>query len=240
MKHLAFDLDGVLIDALNIHRSAFVEAYNAYAGAGSIDEEYHDAHLASLNTKQKIHKMIDAGHLYGYPFDEAIERISSLKQSFTRERIDGARATVPWLRELLGSLADDGRMIALVSNSIRSTCERTLSNNGILELFDTIVASDDADVTINKPDPRPYVVAASRLSEPTSQFVAFEDSAPGLASAKAAGCWVYVVSRPSHDLDERIIRSWLNIVDVACSCRLPGSAVVSRNAVTSILSRSSV
>ena len=213
MKHIAFDLDGVLIDALHIHRAAFVEAYNTYIGADFLSKEYHDIHLSSLNTKQKIEKMISMRNLVGYPFDEAIESISSLKQKLTTEHIDEANATVPWLRELIVSLRDDGRMIALVSNSIRSTCYRTLINNRILDLFDTIVASDDDDVTFNKPDPKPYWVAASRLGEQTSQFVAFEDSAPGLRAAKSAGCWVYIVSNPSLDLDETRIRSWLKIVD---------------------------
>jgi HAD superfamily hydrolase (TIGR01509 family) len=215
VKHLAFDLDGVLIDALHIHRAAFVEAYNAYVGPDSLTEEFHDLHLASLNTKQKIHELISMGCLHGFPFDEAIERISSLKQRLTIERIDNAGSTVPWLRELLGSLKSDGRMIALVSNSIRATCERTLSNIGALEFFDTIVASDDNAVLFNKPNPLPYLLAAANLGEQPSQLVAFEDSVPGLTAAKNAGCWVYVVSRPSVDLEETKVRAWLKTVDAA-------------------------
>lgn len=214
MKHLAFDLDGVLIDALLIHRAAFIEAYNTYVGDALLDVAFHDKHLASLNTKQKIYTLIDMGCLHGFPFDEAIEHISRLKQKLTMENIDNATATVPWLRELLGSLRDDGRMIALVSNSIRATCERTLSNNRILEFFDTIIASDDADVECNKPQPHPYLIAARKLGEPPTQFVAFEDSPPGLRAAKAAGCWIYVVSRPSIDLEETRVRAWLKTVDV--------------------------
>lgn len=213
VKHLAFDLDGVLIDALSIHRGAFVEAWNAHVPDHPIDAAFHDAHLASRNTVQKVYKLIALNKARGYDFEILLKEVPAAKQKLTAERIDEAQATVPWLRNLLCSLRDDGRLIALVSNSIRATCERTLANVGILDLFDTVVASDDHELFSNKPSGDPYILAARRLGQHPEDLVAFEDSTVGLRAARSAGCWLYVVSDPNEDLKERRIREWLRVVD---------------------------
>lgn len=213
LKHVAFDLDGVLIDALAIHRECFVQAWNESVPDSPIDDAYHDAHLASRNTVQKIHTLIERRLAFGYDFEQLLDDVSRRKQELTRSRIDEAQATVPWLRRLIESLRDDGRLIALVSNSIRSTCERTLANVGVLDLFDEIVASDDADAKPSKPHPEPYLAAAKRLGERSEGFVAFEDSPTGIRSARTAGCWIYVVSEPQVDLEIARVRAWLKVID---------------------------
>lgn len=215
VKHLAFDLDGVLVDALEIHKRCFVRAWNTCVPDRGIDDAFHDKHLASRNTTQKIHTLIAMGHAHGYNFEEVLNNVSYMKQKLTMESIDEAKATVSWLPELIVAMRAQGRMIALVSNSIRATCERTLANIGVLHLFDTLVASDDDDIAANKPDPSPYLVAASRLGREPSDLVALEDSPVGLRAAKAAGCWLYVVAQPERDLDLTTFQAWLKIVDAA-------------------------
>ncbi len=208
MKDLAFDLDGVLIDALDIHRAAFIEAWRHCTKLTWLDEAFHDEHLASLSTKQKIEKLKRQNLMFEWDG----EQICTLKQEITLKTIDTATITVPWLKELIASLKSDGRKIALVSNSIRATCLRTLSNNKLLELFDVIVGG--GDVPLGKPNAQPYESAAAQLGVATNNLVAFEDSPPGLLAAKSAGCWPYVVSQPSFDLEETRVRAWLKIVDV--------------------------
>lgn len=208
MKHVAFDLDGVLIDALDIHRWAFLEAWMRLRATDAcwMDEAFHDAHLASLSTRQKAQKLASMGIV-------APDGLLNLKQELTRERLHEAKPTTPWLGGLIGSLKADGRKVALVSNSIRATCWATLEGNQLLGYFDVVVASDD--VVDPKPAPGPYKLAAQRLGVETTALVAFEDSAPGLTAAKAAGCWPYVVTDPMIDLVESKVRAWLKVVDVA-------------------------
>lgn len=213
MKHVAFDLDGVLVDALSIHRGAFLEAWNAQVPEHPLDETFHDAHLASRNTTQKIRVLLSMGFGDGHDPVELARSVSDAKQALTAKRIDSAPATVGWLPELISSLKRDGRSIALVSNSVRATCERVLENIGVLHLFDVVIASDDPDVTANKPHATPYVMAAAKLGVPTSQVLAFEDSAVGARSAHAAGCWVCVVGEPTVDLEESRVRAWLRVLD---------------------------
>lgn len=208
MKAVAFDLDGVIVDALEIHRDAFVKAWNEIVGERHrMELSFHDERLASLSTRQKIKTMRLEAELSD---DEAL-RIETLKQLITSQEIDKAPPTVTWLPSLMRSLKNDGRRIALVSNSIHATCERVLNNFGIVDMFDVIVGSDD--VTHGKPNPYPYKLAASMLGVPSKQLIAVEDSVTGLRSAKDAGCWVYAVSDPSLDLEQTKFSTWLKLID---------------------------
>jgi sugar-phosphatase len=56
---------------------------------------------------------------------------------------------------------------------------------GLTWRFDAIVTA--TDVTQGKPDPEPFLLAASRIGIDPARCVAFEDSTNGLISARAAG-----------------------------------------------------
>ncbi len=57
------------------------------------------------------------------------------------------------------------------------------------------------DVQRGKPDPEGFLLAASRLGVPIGQCLVFEDSAAGVAAAKAAGAQVAIVGGhvPAHE-----------------------------------------
>ena len=57
--------------------------------------------------------------------------------------------------------------------------------------FDATVCADDVSVT--KPDPEPYLLAAKLLGVEPGRCFALEDSPNGVASAQAAGCQVFAV-----------------------------------------------
>jgi beta-phosphoglucomutase-like phosphatase (HAD superfamily) len=57
--------------------------------------------------------------------------------------------------------------------------------------FDVTVCADDVSVT--KPDPEPYLLAAKLLGVDPARCVALEDSPNGVASAEASGCRVFAV-----------------------------------------------
>jgi len=78
---------------------------------------------------------------------------------------------------------------------------------GIVQHFKVIVTSDD--VARHKPAPDVYLRAASELSVPPSSCIAVEDSAIGMAAAKAAG--MTVIGFPSKFTQVQDLRPDLRI-----------------------------
>jgi HAD superfamily hydrolase (TIGR01509 family) len=79
-----------------------------------------------------------------------------------------------------------GRMpLALASNSPRSLVDAALVSAQMADTFAVIVTSDD--VEHSKPAPDIYLLVCERLGLAPADVLALEDSASGVASAKAAG-----------------------------------------------------
>ena len=95
----------------------------------------------------------------------------------------------PGARELLAEVAAAGLPHALVTSSERRFMDQVLASTGLR--FDALVCADDVSVT--KPDPEPYLLAAKLVGVPPGDCFALEDSPNGVASAEAAGCRVIAV-----------------------------------------------
>ncbi|GEM_PF-106059 len=96
---------------------------------------------------------------------------------------------LPGAAELLADVRAAGMPHALVTSSERPIMEAVLAQIGA-EFPATVCGSD---VRHRKPDPEPYLLAASLLGADARYCVALEDSPNGVASAEAAGCHVVAV-----------------------------------------------
>ena len=121
--------------------------------------------------------------------DDIIERLTSR----VLEQIDRAVPWRPGARELLLELTDLDVPTALVTMSIRRMAEHIAAAIGF-DGFSAIIGGDD--VEHSKPHPQPYLLGAEALGVSAADCVALEDSAPGVASAVAAGAVVIAV--PLH------------------------------------------
>lgn len=90
----------------------------------------------------------------------------------------------PGALELLASLREQGVPSALVTMSVRSIADAVVA---LLPegTFSAIVAGDE--VTHEKPHPEPYLLGAAALGVSIGDCLAFEDSVPGVTSARASG-----------------------------------------------------
>ncbi|MGX8909415.1 HAD family hydrolase [Streptomyces netropsis] len=90
--------------------------------------------------------------------------------------------------------------VAVASNSPRELLDAALWSAGLADCFTHSFAADE--VRSPKPAPELYLTACETLGVPPKRSVAFEDSATGIASARAAGLHVAVVpSLSGTDLD---------------------------------------
>jgi HAD superfamily hydrolase (TIGR01509 family) len=114
---------------------------------------------------------------------------------------------MPGVVELLDAIGDRVP-IAVASNSSRRFLDVSLAGSGLTSRFGVTVSADD--VTHHKPHPELYLAAFARLGADPVVGVALEDSATGIASARASGAFVLTVpSLPGAEHDGDFITASL-------------------------------
>jgi HAD superfamily hydrolase (TIGR01509 family) len=177
-----FDMDGLLIDS----EPLWLEAETAVMtrlGAGWTEADQAQLLGGSLERtvrylRGKATRPVPAELVGEWLMADITERV----------RQDGVPLR-PGARELLTAVAAAGLPSALVTSSERSFMDAVLASTGLR--FDVLVCAED--VTVTKPDPEPYLLAAKLIGVPPGDCSALEDSPNGVAAAQAAGCRVFAV-----------------------------------------------
>jgi HAD superfamily hydrolase (TIGR01509 family) len=177
-----FDMDGLLLDTETLWHEAEVELFRRHGGEFTWDDK-----MAVIGTSYEHTSVYFADRL-GLPRDRGAALVSEmleLMHGLVRQAVDARPGAV----ELLARLAAlDGVSLGLASNSPRYLVDDALATAGMTGSFDVIVTSDDVEHA--KPAPDIYRLACERLGVDPSDAIALEDSASGVAAAKAAGLTV--------------------------------------------------
>lgn len=177
-----FDLDGTLVDTETL---MFAAGQTAFARHGL--EMTHALFAQLLGTDEPTGTRILARALP----EADLPALNAAWTSEIHSRFAEGIPAKPGAADLLSRLADKGLPIAIATSSGAKAAAHKLADAGLAHFFDIVVTADD--VTHRKPAPDPYLLAAQRLGIPPARCVAFEDSAPGSQSARAAGMTVVLV-----------------------------------------------
>ena len=103
----------------------------------------------------------------------------------------------------LTQLKEQNIAIGLVTGATRSEVEYILEKVGLSSFFDEIVAGDDLQAS--KPEPDPYLLAASKLNLEPQECLAIENNPVGITAAKQANIQVVGISNmyPLHMLQRQ-------------------------------------
>ena len=124
IKLIIFDLDGVLVEAKNIHFNALNEALGKkYA----ISWDEHLSIYDGLKTVQKLNMLSDKKGLPEHKHKE----IWNKKQHITVQKLKELKPCSK-LQNIMSQLSQDTYKIAVCSNSIRKTCLTVLSKLGLI------------------------------------------------------------------------------------------------------------
>jgi HAD superfamily hydrolase (TIGR01509 family) len=125
------------------------------------------------------------------PMDE-LARIRQAK--FDEACATSEIALLPGVERVIEEIRARGVTLAITSSAVGSSIDMILRRLGLRDAFALIV--DGTSVTHPKPHPQPYLVTAEKLGVEPGECVVFEDSAIGVASAKAAGMLFIAVRNP--------------------------------------------
>jgi mannitol-1-/sugar-/sorbitol-6-phosphatase len=166
------DLDGVLVDSL-----AVVErTWRWWAGSHGLDPEafVNDHGRTTLETIARLAPDFDA--------QAEAKRIEEHEVN----EVDGLRA-LPGAATMLGR----PEPVAVVTSGGRRLAEARLRASGLP--IPRVLISADA-VRRGKPDPEPYLLAASALEVSPAECIVFEDSPAGVRAGRAAGMHVVALT----------------------------------------------
>jgi HAD superfamily hydrolase (TIGR01509 family) len=200
IEALIFDVDGTLADTEEAHRQAFNEAFRAHGLDFCWSRELYRELLQVTGGKERLAAFFYRARLTASErirLSELIPRLHATKTSFYRESMERGRVPLrPGVRRLMAEARAAGVRLAIASttspDNVSALLEGALGYGALNEF--SVIATGDA-VPRKKPAPDIYLLALSRLGVTARRAVAFEDSAIGVAAAKAAG--LLTVATPS-------------------------------------------
>lgn len=177
LRGVIFDMDGVVVDSEPLSMAVITEVIGEQGG--QVDDGLL-AGLAGVSLPEVLR--VAAAHS-GQDLDaQALYR--SYRQRYLPRLRAGAVAT-PGLARLLAALAGAGVAIGLASSSSQAEIDVVVRALGLGPVLAAIASADE--VARPKPAPDVYRLAVSRLGTGPGRVVAIEDSATGMAAARAAG-----------------------------------------------------
>lgn len=191
VKLIVFDLDGVLVEAKNIHFDALNKALSNVNAGYKIDWNNHLNKYDGLKTFQKLNLLTKEK---GLP-QEIHNQVWEDKQKYTLEMLKELKPDQT-LQSVMSTLLEDGYKLAVASNSIRKTVVTVLAKLGIIEYMDLIISNED--VLNSKPHPEMYWTAMSKMKCLPEETLIVEDSPYGLLAAARSKSYILRVKNPQE------------------------------------------
>ncbi|MCK6447618.1 MAG: HAD-IA family hydrolase [Planctomycetes bacterium] len=170
-----FDLDGTLIDSVEVIRLSFEHALREHCGLAA----EHDEWLAGLGTPL-------SAQFRRYVDDPAeVERMIATYRAHNAAHHDALVRGYPDVREMLDGLVASGVKLGIVTSKQRGRAIQGLEHCGLGEIFELVIGVDE--VTRHKPHPEPVLAALAALGAEAERAIYVGDSPHDLAAGRAAG-----------------------------------------------------
>ncbi len=170
-----FDLDGTLIDSVELIRRTFRHTLEVHRGV----HPGEDIWLRGLGQP-----LWDQFRMYTVREDEITAMIATYR-AYNAAHHDTLVRPYAGMGDAVRSLRDRGKRLGVVTSKMQKGTRHGLALCGLDGLFETIVAADDT--SRHKPHPEPVYLALERLGADAAATVFVGDSTHDLAAGRAAG-----------------------------------------------------
>lgn len=175
-KALIFDMDGTLIDSLELNWQAMDTALREQ---GIVIEREEFIGMTGRSIEEIAHLIVERHGQRGADCDAIVRRKREIANSKSEE-VEEITIVADVARAAKGKLP-----MAIGTGSDRNRAEMMLASTGLLDLFDHIVAADDVEK--HKPEPDTFLRCAELMGVRPEECQVFEDGDTGIEAAQRAG-----------------------------------------------------
>jgi len=197
-----FDLDGTLLDSVELILSSYRHTLRAHRGEVPPDSVW----LAGLGTPLRAQFRQFTND------DEEIAAMVATYRDYNLAHHDKMARPFPGIPEAVRALAAKGVHIGLVTSKLRSGAFRGIARLGLEAEIETTIGADDVG-DLHKPHPEPVHAALRALDQPAASAVFVGDSPHDMAAGRAAGVATAAVTWgpfPSDALEKHLPDHWIN------------------------------
>jgi pyrophosphatase PpaX len=172
---LLFDLDGTLIDSIELILGAMRHAFTGFAGDAPTDEQWRAGIGIPLHTALRQYA----------PDDAEVERLFGRYREYQLEHHDQLIRAYEGIAEAIQGFSAAGHPMALVTSKSDWMAEKALVLVGLDRLIPTIVGAESC--VNHKPHPEPVERALALLDVPAGNALFVGDSPHDVESGRGAG-----------------------------------------------------
>jgi pyrophosphatase PpaX len=174
-RGILFDLDGTLVDSLDLILASYRHTMKTHLGRVPPDEEWKSTMGTPLRAQLK--SFASSPQQAESMFHTYIEHNEANHERLIR--------SFPGMREAAVALRSAGYRLAIVTSKLGPNAERELRTCGLDGLFDGLVSA--SDVQRPKPNPEPVLMGLQSLELPAADALLVGDSLYDLQAGRAAG-----------------------------------------------------
>jgi HAD superfamily hydrolase (TIGR01509 family) len=182
-----FDLDGTLVDT----EKTAVRVVDEWLLKWNVAVEASVAQEVTGRTWDVALDVLYSRYAFPLPREEAARLILASYHEELERKLDVVTGAAEAVRSLAAHYP-----LGLVSGSYRRQILWALDKLAVREHFKVILGAED--YPRSKPAPDGYVKALELLGHSPANAIVFEDSTPGIQSARAAGAWVVAITSTNH------------------------------------------
>jgi len=191
VKCVILDLDGTLVDTLDMQVEAFMRVAEEVGVEASRDSIEQNMGRTPKDILRTIMPGIKGSRLTHY---------AQRKEDILTEFIGGGAHPLPGAVELLCRLKQSGLPMVLASSTTLRNVKKILLIAGLASFIDRMVTAED--IVVGKPNPEMFIKAVAKGGSDPGRSLVIGDSIHDIAGAIGAGCLTIAVASGKHTIEQ--------------------------------------